>query len=130
MIAPKSICLSDHVEGVSNLVSKAVAHYDVVLRSSHGGYFGRMTEYPRMSMLLLRQTSCDSSGPKKDMIKVSKPAHNILPFTLSQKAIEALQRLRDTYGSPSLYEPITCADQAVLMAVETTLNKAKTPRAS
>jgi hypothetical protein len=64
------------------------------------------------------------------MIKRSKTAHNILPFTLSQKAIEALERLRDSYRSPPLHEPITGADQAVLMAVETTLNKAQRPRAS
>jgi hypothetical protein len=62
------------------------------------------------------------------MIKISKPSHDALRLRLPQNAIEALERLRDSYGRSSLHELITCADQAVLMAVETTLTKAKTPQ--
>jgi hypothetical protein len=51
------------------------------------------------------------------------PAEVVL-FTERQNAIEALKRLRNSYKA----RPVTGADRAVLLAVESTLKNARTTR--
>jgi hypothetical protein len=48
-----------------------------------------------------------------------------VPFAASQNAIIALQRLRKSYQGLLAEKPVTEADQAVLRAVERTLNNIK-----
>jgi hypothetical protein len=48
-------------------------------------------------------------------------SRNVLPFTAEPNAVEALERLRDSYRGMSEQEALSEADQAVLAAVEITL---------
>jgi hypothetical protein len=48
-------------------------------------------------------------------------SRDVLPFTVPPNAIEALERLRDSYKGLLEQEALTRADRAVLTAVEITL---------
>jgi hypothetical protein len=50
---------------------------------------------------------------------------NVVPFKAPQNAIKALRRLRKSYRGRLAEKPVTEADQAVLRAVERTLNAMK-----
>jgi hypothetical protein len=47
---------------------------------------------------------------------------NVVPFAPPQNVIKALRRLRKSYKGRLAEKPVTEADQAVLRAVERTLN--------
>jgi hypothetical protein len=55
------------------------------------------------------------------MVKPKKVSRNILPFTVLPNTIEVLERVRDSYKGGSEREVLMGADQAVLVAVEITL---------
>lgn len=59
------------------------------------------------------------------MAPLSNASCFIPPFTVSQKAIEALEQLRDSYQGLLALEALTELDRAVLMAVEITLKQCK-----
>jgi glucan biosynthesis protein len=62
-----------------------------------------------------------SSCTEETMRKVD----NVVPFKAPQNAIKALRRLRKSYRGRLAEKPVTEADQAVLRAVERTLNAMK-----
>jgi hypothetical protein len=55
------------------------------------------------------------------MADPSELSRNVLPFTVFPNAIEALERLRDSYQGLSEREALNGADRAVLVAVEIAL---------
>ena len=59
------------------------------------------------------------------MVPITEVSGCVLPFTVPQSAIEALERLRESYKGLLARESLTEADQAVLMAVEITLKQCK-----
>jgi hypothetical protein len=50
---------------------------------------------------------------------------DVVPFKVPQNAIKALRRLRKSYMGRLAEKPVTEADQAVLRAVQRTLNAIK-----
>jgi hypothetical protein len=57
------------------------------------------------------------------MVESTKLLTNALSFTVHPNAIEALERIRDSYKGLSERETLTGADQGVLAAVEMTLKQ-------
>jgi hypothetical protein len=57
------------------------------------------------------------------MVEPSKLLSNALSFTVHPNAIEALERIRDSYKGLMERETLTGADQSVLAAVEVTLKQ-------
>jgi hypothetical protein len=57
------------------------------------------------------------------MADPSELSRNVLPFTVVPNAIEALERLRDSYKGLSEGEALTGADRAVLAAVKIALKQ-------
>jgi hypothetical protein len=55
------------------------------------------------------------------MVGPNKLSRDVLPFTVPLNAIEALERVRNSYKGPSELGALTGADQAVLAAVEINL---------
>jgi hypothetical protein len=55
------------------------------------------------------------------MAPLSNASACVSPFTMSQKTIDALERLRKSYEGRFAQAALTEVDQAVLMAVELTL---------
>jgi hypothetical protein len=55
------------------------------------------------------------------MAPLSNASACVSPFTMSQKTIDALERLRESYEGLLAQAALTELDQAVLMAVELTL---------
>jgi hypothetical protein len=57
------------------------------------------------------------------MVDPNKLSPNILQFTVEPNSIEVLERLRDSYKWPLGQQPLTGADQAVLVATGMTLKR-------
>jgi hypothetical protein len=57
------------------------------------------------------------------MVNSRKLSRNVLTFTVEPNAIEALDRLRDSYERTLGQQPLTGADQAVLVATGITLKR-------
>jgi hypothetical protein len=57
------------------------------------------------------------------MVGPNRLSRNDLTFTVEPNTIEVLKRLRDSYESTSGQEPLTGADQAVLVATGVTLKR-------
>jgi hypothetical protein len=55
------------------------------------------------------------------MASLSNASACVSPFTISQKTIDALERLRESYEGLLAQAALTELDQAILMAVELTL---------
>jgi hypothetical protein len=55
------------------------------------------------------------------MAPLSNASACVSPFTMSEKTIDALERLRKSYEGRLAQAALTGIDQAVLMAVELTL---------
>jgi hypothetical protein len=82
--------------------------------------------FPKMGKLM-KPARCSIRLPNRsgageptmaDPIELSR---NVLPFTVVPNAIEALERLRDSYQGLSEREALNGADRAVLVAVEIAL---------
>ena len=50
---------------------------------------------------------------------------DVVPFAAPRNAIKALQRLRKSYKGLLAEKPLTEADEAILLAVQITLNNAR-----
>ena len=59
------------------------------------------------------------------MVPITDVSGCVLPFNVPESAIEALERLRESYKGLLARDLMTEADQAVLMAVEITLKQVK-----
>jgi hypothetical protein len=55
------------------------------------------------------------------MMHPNIPLRDVMLFTQQPNAVEALERLRNSYEGPPVQDALTGADQAVLAAVQITL---------